>query len=162
MKRFLLSVQLMLALLCAASCSYKSEDRAVKPAVDVQAAEAAIRHASDDWGKAMTARDVEKTISFYSGDSLYLANHHPLINSKDGLREYWKQLFAIPGPGFTCDTTRVEVAQSGDLAYEAGTCEFKKTDAHGKPSTEKQKYLVVWKKQADTSWKAVIDIDNTD
>ena len=111
----------------------------------------------------MSARDVEKTISFYAEDGSYFPNRHPLIHSKDELRKYWAQLFALPGPGFTnCDTTRVEVAQSGELAYETGTCELTTTGSNGKPRTEKQKYVVIWKKRNDGTWKAAVDIDNTD
>lgn len=110
----------------------------------------------------MTARDVDKTVSFYADDGWYLPNRHAIINSKDGLRRYWAQLLAPSAPGLTCDTTRVEVAHSGDLAYETGTCEPTTKRPLGKSTTEKQKYVVVWKKQADGSWKAVVDIDNTD
>ena len=145
--RFLsLPITLALVLAFAPSCSHKEDARKGEYAVDARAAEAAIRNASDDWGKAMTARDVDKTVSFYA----------------DGLRKYWAHLLALPGAGLTCDTTRVEVARSGELAYETGTCELTTKDLKGKSATEKQKYVVVWKKQAHGLWKAVVDIDNTD
>jgi ketosteroid isomerase-like protein len=35
-------------------------------------------------------------------------------------------------------------------------------DAAGKPMTDKGKYLEVWKKQADGTWKCVVDMFNTD
>ena len=142
------------------SCSNTKDDKSHR--TPQRSAEPAIRAASDDWGKAMSARDVDKTISFYAEDSSYLPNRHPVIKKKDELREFWVQLFAQPGPGFQCDTTRVEVARSGELAYETGTCELTTNDATWKPRTERQKYLVVWKKQSDASWKAAVDIDNTD
>ena len=160
--RVLLAFSLFVATVSSTSCLYNENDHNRQPAADLQSAESAIRAASDDWGKAMTARDVEKTISFYAEDGSYFPNRHPLIRSKDELRKFWAQLFALPGPGFTCDTTQVEVARSGELAYETGTCELTTTGSNGKQITEKQKYVVVWKKRDDGTWKAAVDIDNTD
>jgi len=43
-----------------------------------------------------------------------------------------------------------------------GTYELSETDANGKPMVDKGKYLEIWKKQADGSWKCVADMFNTD
>ena len=36
------------------------------------------------------------------------------------------------------------------------------TDPQGNPVTDRGKYVVVWKKQPDGSWKAISDIFNSD
>ncbi len=59
-------------------------------------------------------------------------------------------------------TTQVEVARSGDIAYETGTYALTSTDKKGKATTSKGKYVVVWKKQPDGKWKAAADIWNPD
>ena len=71
-------------------------------------------------------------------------------------------MFAMPGAGLSFTATAVEVARSEDLAWEHGTYEFATTDKKGKTTTDKGKYLTVWKKQADGSWKVVADMDNPD
>jgi ketosteroid isomerase-like protein len=43
-----------------------------------------------------------------------------------------------------------------------GTYELSETDASGKPSTDKGKYLEVWKKQAGGDWKCAVDMFNSD
>lgn len=58
--------------------------------------------------------------------------------------------------------TKVEAARSGDLAYETGTFEESFKDASGKPVRVTGKDVVVWKKQTNGQWKAIIDIFNTD
>ncbi|MGB7752425.1 MAG: DUF4440 domain-containing protein, partial [Candidatus Acidiferrales bacterium] len=58
--------------------------------------------------------------------------------------------------------TTIEVARSGEIAYESGTYDYVTTDKKGKSTDEKGKYVVIWKKQNDNSWKAAVDIDNTD
>jgi ketosteroid isomerase-like protein len=57
--------------------------------------------------------------------------------------------------------TKIEVARSGDLAYDIGDFSLTVTDPKGKAQTLKAKYVVVWGKQADGSWKAVVDAPNT-
>jgi ketosteroid isomerase-like protein len=57
----------------------------------------------------------------------------------------------------------VDVAKSGDLGYSQGAYTMTFTDPKTKKVlTERGKYVTVFKKQADGSWKAVADIDNED
>ena len=68
----------------------------------------------------------------------------------------------IPGLNLTWQITKIEVSQSGDLAYVQSTYEASFEDPQGgKPAIEKGKAVTVWNKQGDT-WKAVADISNTD
>jgi uncharacterized protein (TIGR02246 family) len=130
---------------------------------DTRAAdEATLRKLDDDWSKAAAAKDVEKTASFYSDDALVMPPNSPVLKGKDAAREMWKSMFAVPGFGGGWKATTVEVAKSGDLGYTTGPYEITETDANGKPMTDKGKYLAVWKKQADGSWKCVADMFNTD
>src|SRR5580693_6392170 len=86
----------------------------------------------------------------------------PAVHGSENIRKGSAEGFATPGPGLSWRTTAVEVARSGDLAYENGTYDFVTTGKDGKTSDEKGKYLVIWKKQADGAWKVVVDMDNTD
>jgi ketosteroid isomerase-like protein len=56
----------------------------------------------------------------------------------------------------------VAVAKSGDVAYTYGTYDLSVTGPDGKPMTDKGKYVTVYKKQADGSWKAALDTFNSD
>jgi uncharacterized protein (TIGR02246 family) len=130
---------------------------------DTRAAdEAAIRAAVIDWSKAAQAKDVNKAVSFYADDAMQFDDKGPLVKGKDNIRTGWEQMLAMPGPGLTFATTGVEVARSGDLAYEYGTYDFATKDKKGEITDEKGKYVTVWKKQADGSWKVAADIDNRD
>jgi ketosteroid isomerase-like protein len=57
-------------------------------------------------------------------------------------------MLALPGPGLSFSAARVEVARSGDLAWEEGTYEFATSDEKGKTTTEKATYVTVWQKTA--------------
>jgi uncharacterized protein (TIGR02246 family) len=126
------------------------------------AAEAAIRTASAAWSQAATAKDLDKAVSFYADDAVILPDKAPVVRGQENIRKNWAPLLALPGPGLSWKTGSLEVARSGDIAYETGVYVFITTDKKGKSTDTKGKYVVVWKKQNDGSWKVVIDTDNTD
>jgi len=54
-----------------------------------------------------------------------------------------------------------DMAASGDLGYTYGTFEFRSRDKDGKLTVEYGKYVSIWKKQKDGSWKVVMDMGNS-
>jgi ketosteroid isomerase-like protein len=124
--------------------------------------EAAVRAASAEWAKAAAAKDLEKTLSYYADDASMFPPDMPIVTGADARRKTWTALLAPPELVFSNAATKVEAARSGDLAYETGTFEESFKDASGQPVRVVGKYVVVWKKQKDGKWKAVIDIFNTD
>jgi len=58
--------------------------------------------------------------------------------------------------------TGAEAAKSGDLGYSTGKFDLSYTDPSGKQISDHGKYVTVWKKQKDGSWKVVRDIFNSD
>jgi len=139
------------------------QQQAASIAADTRSAdEATLKNLDAEWSKAAGAKDVDKTASYYSDDALVLPPNMPAINGKQGARAMWQGMFSVPGFGGGWKVSKVEVARSGDLAYVTGTYELSETDAKGKPMTDKGKYLEVWKKQADGTWKCVVDMFNSD
>lgn len=68
-----------------------------------------------------------------------------------------------PNFALSFETTDVEVARSGDFAYERSTYSLTTTGPKTKkPVTEKGSGLVVWQKQADGQWKALVDVPVSD
>lgn len=122
----------------------------------------AIKATCAEWSKATQAKDLDKTMTFYADGAVVLSPKAPLVQGKDNIRKGFAGMFAIPGPGLSFTTGEVAVARADDLAWEHGAYDFASTDKKGKTTTEHGKYLTVWKKQADGSWKAVADMDNPD
>jgi ketosteroid isomerase-like protein len=121
-----------------------------------------IRSKADAWFKAIAEKDLEKTLSFYAADAQYLSAGRPAASTADERRKYWMEDYATPGFSSDETTTKIEVAKSGDLAYQRGTYVLSAQDGQGKLSRSSGKFVVVWKKQPDGEWKAIIDIDNED
>ena len=142
------------------ACAEQTAQKPAPPPDTRKADEAAIRAASADWSKASQAKDLDKATSYYTDDAVFFVNNGAMVKGKDAIKMAWKPMLAAPGPGLTFETTYVEVARSGDMAYEYGTYDLKTEAKKGKVADEKGKYVVVWKKQPSGSWKAAIDIDN--
>jgi ketosteroid isomerase-like protein len=135
---------------------------ACQTAQTTSADETALRKLDDEWSKAAGSRDVDKTISYYSDDAVVMPPNIPTLTGKEPIRTLWNSMLGSPDFSGGWKATKVEVARSGDLAYISGTYEFNEKDDSGKPITDKGKYLEVWKKQADGSWKCVADMFSSD
>ena len=81
----------------------------------------------------------------------------PAVIGKDGLRKFIGGFFAAPGLQVSVHVASVDVARSGDIAIDRGTVESTTTDKKGKATTNTIEYVLVWKKQADGSWKIIAD-----
>jgi uncharacterized protein (TIGR02246 family) len=145
----------------AAACSNQTTQQPAPPPDTRKADEAAIRAASAEWSKAAEARDLDKCVSNYAEDAVDFIDKGALVKGKNSIRLAWKDIVAPEAPTLTFATSFVEVARSGDIAYEYGTYELTTPSKKGQPKVEKGKYLTVWKKQADGGWKVVADMDNS-
>ena len=136
----------------------QSQVQSVTRAID----EAAVRKADADWSAAAQANQVDTWVAFYSDDAVVLPPNDTVATSKDSIRKAVGELLALPGLSVKWQTTKVEVAQSGDIAYTYGTYQLTMKDPKGKPMAEHGKYVEIWKKQSDGSWKCAIDTWNSD
>src|SRR6202008_1264660 len=129
---------------------------------DTRAAdESALRDLDAQWSKMASARDVDATVSYYSDDASLLAPNAPSVSDKQSIRAAWAALLG-PDTSLSWQASKVDVARSGDLAYVMGVYQLTTKDARGNFTTDRGKYVEVWKKQADGSWKTVADIFKTD
>ncbi|MGA8144406.1 MAG: SgcJ/EcaC family oxidoreductase [Candidatus Acidiferrales bacterium] len=159
-RSFLLFLAALFAISITVACAQQTAQKPAAPPDTRKADEAAIRTASADWSKASQAKDLDKATSYYADDAIFFVNNGAMVKGKDAIKMAWKQELATPGAELTFETAYVEVARSGDLAYEYGTYDEKTEVRKGKVKDEKGKYVVVWKKQPNGEWKAVADIDN--
>ncbi len=131
--------------------------QAAPPAPDTRAAdESAIRAACDDEVKAFLAGDAAKWASFYADDAVGLFPDAPLIQGKADMQKWFEAMLKDKLEG-SFNLGKIEVAKSGDLAYEWATGKIAVKDKKGKVTETTFKSLTAWKKQADGSWKTVVD-----
>ena len=157
------SICLALALLPAAGllgCTQKAQS--AQPAVNVAEVESAIRATDAQWLATVKTRDAEKSASFWSDDAIIFPPNAAPVIGKQAIRAYVAGAFASPGFSIDWKTDKVVVAASGDMAYATGSDVFTFKTPDNQLHSEHTNGVVVWKKQADGSWKAAIDIWNAD
>lgn len=166
MRRDTIAALALLAL--AVGCTTKTEAPAVQqgsatsPAVDVAAVRQQIEAGNAGLIAALEKGDSTAAAAFYDDSAMVMPAGQDAAAGHAGILRMFGSLTA-----FTFTNMKLEVrdvAASGDLAVETGHFEWTLTPrtAGGKPMPDKGKYVVVWKKQADGSYKLFRDIWNND
>ena len=144
---------------CFAACS--KPQHSAEP--DTRATdEAAIRALDTQFVKDAAAKDADKIAALYTDDAVIFATGVPAVVGKDNIRKAIEQMLAGPSRQFVFSNVTVDVARSGDLAEDRGSGQVTILDKDGKPVTETSEYVLVWKKQADGSWKIAADTSARD
>jgi len=124
--------------------------------------EASIRVLEAAWSSALQAKDLDRFVANYAPEAVVLPPNEPIATTPDGIRKDLADFLALPGFSMSFRPTAVKVASAGDFAYSYGTYDLTMTGQNGKPVPDKGKYVTVYRKQADGSWKAVVDTFNSD
>lgn len=117
---------------------------------------------SREWSESASSKNLEKTVSYWADDAVVMPPGQPLLKGKKAIRQMVEDSYKIPGFGIRWQPISVEVSKSGDLAYMIEKSQITVIDSLGKELTERLRGVTVWKKQADGSWKNVVDITNAD
>ena len=122
---------------------------------EAQAA-AEIMAADNLFSKVTGEKRLEGFMSFLSDSVMTLAPDTAVIRGKDGLRKVWA---GLDKPTFhvVWHPLYAYASSCGDLGYSVGVAEFWKDVAGAKQPLGSSKYLTVWRRQADGSWKVVFD-----
>ncbi len=108
----------------------------------------------------MQAGIVDTTLANYDEDAVSLPNNGPMLRGKEAIRAYAGQMLGL-GIKFTnVRITTTDVQTSGDLAYEIGTYAMTMQIPQVGEVSEEGKYLTVYEKAADGSWKIKVETYN--
>ena len=154
---FLLTSLLLFTVAC-------SDQSAPPAAADTRDADVkAVRDVEAAWSKDVGLKDLDKWAAYYTDDAAVLLPNEPILNGKEAIKAALKPLVADPNFALSFQGTRAEGSKGGDLVWSVGTYSMTVSDPKTKkPVTDKGKYLTVFKKQADGSWKAIADMINSD
>ena len=111
-----------------------------------------------EFQKATAEKGWDGYVTFLADDSVELPNGESAVKGKEAIRKYLGEW--TPGMSLTWKPTGSDMAASGDLGYTYGEYTFKSKDKDGHPVVRYGKYMTVWKKQKDGSWKAAVDMGN--
>jgi ketosteroid isomerase-like protein len=130
--------------------------------VDVAAEEASLLAADRAFNEATAADRVEGWVRFFAEDGAMFPQGRPPIRGHEAIRNLMGPVFEIEAFSLTWEPLEAEVSADGSLGYTHGTFESRYPGPAGEVSVTTGKYLTVWRKQADGSWKVAADIGNDD
>ena len=129
-----------------------------KQAADSKAEAERLMELSREWSRSAAARDLEKTLSFWADDAMVISAGERTRKGKDAIRKMVESSYKNTSFQISWEPQQAEVSQSGDLGYLIEETRITTHDSTGKPVTKFYNSATVWKKQADGSWKNILDI----
>ncbi len=126
------------------------------PAPDAHAVRASLEANNAKFMEAFNKGDSAAAAAMYTEDAIAMPPGAAMARGRQAIQDGMASDFkTYAATGLKLTTSDVTLA--GDLAVEVGTYSIQLGD-----STQEGKYLVVWKSQADGSWKLYRDIWNPD
>jgi ketosteroid isomerase-like protein len=130
--------------------------------VNSLATEAAARKADANWADAASTPSVDAWMSFYAADAIVLLPNDQLASGTEIVRHTVARFLALPHFSVAWRPIEVKVPRSDDLAFLIGAYELRFDDSHGVPVSDRGRRLEIWRKQADGTWKCIVDTWNLD
>lgn len=152
----------MKTLICAAALFSLAACTQAPPAtVDTTAADLkAVVDAGKASEQAWTAKNIDGIMAHYASDATLVVSGAPVTKGTEGIRGMLSELLKDPNLALSMEIANTEV--SGGLAYQRGTYALHVTDEKTKKQiTEKGASLMIYKKQADGTWKVVEDFNTS-
>src|SRR4051812_25859885 len=164
----------IVALLALAACTTKEARRpdsaapatatlAGNPAPDAAAVRQAIETTNARYDSAAVKGDTAALASFYTDDALLMVSGTPAARGHDAIAKTYAGMGSAMKLSAMKLTTQ-DVIVAGDYAIETGAYDLSgQPSAKGaKPQHDVGKYIVLWKKKAEGSYKILRDIANSD
>ena len=121
--------------------------------VDVDAEKQSISTRTEEWFAVEARRDMEASLSFMTPDVIIHTEGSPAIVGLDAARTLYEEFFKIPFVDLEFLPRSIEIAESGELAYDVGPFNFV-FEGDDIPEKTPAKSLLIWKK-VDGQWKNV-------
>ena len=115
---------------------------------------------SRDWAAAVAAGDLERALSYWTDDAVVLPPDQPAVVGKAAIRNFVMSAFAIPGFSISWQPERAVLSIHGDMGCLIERNETTFNDEAGTLQTQRGKAVTIWQRQADGSWKCVVDTWN--
>jgi len=152
-KRTTVFFALIVASSLTAYAASKRNDEGVREARgDIEAANA-------KFTEAFARGDTKAFSAMYTSDAIAFPPDSEMIRGNEAIGDFWKATRESGVRGAALTT--VEVSRSGDVADEVGTISLTIQPAGKEQTMAMAKYVVVWKRQADGTWKVHRDVWNS-
>ena len=149
-KRLIVTIGMAICLSFSVGCQ--------RPTGLSEADRTAIRKADETDMMMMIAKDWKGDLALYTEDAIQLPPNQAALQGKAAIQAWYE---AFP-PFSNFQEQSLEIEGQADLAYDRGTYSMTVTPPGAAPIEDRGKYLTIYRKQADGSWKIARVMFNSD
>jgi len=153
MKKLLMIIPLVI-LLCFTFGCQQGEEVAEEPAVDIEAEREAVLAVNAEFLEAVKAKDIERTMSVFADEAMMTVINDTFFRDREGIKKFFEGFFEA-GWNANILVEKVDVSQSGDLAYMLVKLDHSRVKEDQTVDYIKVGSFIIFKKQIDSSWKIV-------
>jgi len=149
-------------LLCSLFCGCAQSTGTVEPGAGTEKDIAAIHELEDEFLAAHAFNDGVKLAYFYTDDALLIPPDEPIVRGKQAIAEWYENEFKKAPPIENPEVTLEDIEVCGNLAFIRGDFILKfESETADKPIIQNLRFISIWQRQPDDTWKFYCDIWNT-
>jgi ketosteroid isomerase-like protein len=123
--------------------------------MDIGEVRKAVEEGNRKFGAAVERKNYPELASLYTNDAKLLAPDAPIVTGRKAIENFWRDAVSALGlVSATLKTLDLEVSE--DTAYEVGQGDLKLSSGQATV-----KYMVVWRRGDDGTWRLHRDIWNS-
>jgi uncharacterized protein (TIGR02246 family) len=108
---------------------------------------------------ALRRGDAAGCAAVYTDNAKLLPSNSPMLSGKPAIQAFWQEAMNMGLRGATLTTAELE--DKGDTLIDVGAYTLDLQPPGGQATKDEGKYVVIWKRQADGTWKIHVDMFNT-
>ena len=142
-------------------CQRESQEQAGSETISVEADVEALKEENRKYDDAFSSGNLDGLVALFTDDAVQMPNNAPIVVGKDEIRSRAEENFA--NNTFKLTATVEDIKVSGDWAYVRGNViNITTPKGDGADVTEEGKWIAVYQRQSDGSWKIYSEIWNLD
>jgi ketosteroid isomerase-like protein len=112
---------------------------------------ARIRQRAQEYAQAFNAKDMQRMLSYYSGETVFMPPNAPTVRGSEAVAHFYKRMFD-EGAGELALESK-DVGGHGSLAFESGTFSLTRRPSSGQETRDRGKYMFIWRfNRAQNTW----------
>jgi len=116
-----------------------------------------LKQADLAFARATAERRLEGFSSFLAEDVMSIRPNTPVVQGRKALADRWATMLNDPATSITWQPLEAVISDAGDMGFTVGSYEVAKSGPQGRSVAGTGKYITIWKKQPDGSWKVAYD-----
>ena len=121
-----------------------------------------LRLAANTYHQAASTKDRAAVVALYDENALMVPPNADLVEKLEGVQGYRFGFLETPGVELQFEILRAEISTSGDIGWTLSIGDITINNPEGPPGRDIIRDFHTWKKQADGSWKVVVDMWNSE